>query len=122
VNIATRGRVQTGDDVMIAGFALGGSAPQTVIVRARGPSLAQAGVSGVLANPRLQLLRDGVVLASNDDWQQAANAADIEASGFAPLDPSESAIMMTLGTGLYTAVVRGVGETAGVAIIEVFRK
>jgi hypothetical protein len=122
VNIATRGRVQTGDDVMIAGFALQGNAQHTVVVRARGPSLTQAGVSGVLANPRLQLLSGGTVLASNDDWQQAANAAAIEAAGLAPLHPDESAIMITLPMGLYTAVVRGVGDTAGVAIIEVFKQ
>jgi hypothetical protein len=120
VNIATRGKVLTGVDVMIAGFIIQGQAPQTVVVRARGPSLTSTGVTGALANPRLQLFQGQTELSNNDDWQQAANAAQLQALGFAPADPAESAILTTLAPGAYTAIVTGVGNTTGVAIVEVF--
>lgn len=120
VNISTRGQVLTGENVMIGGFIINGNAPQTVVVRARGPSLASEGVSGVLANPMLQLFSGQTQIAVNDDWQAATNAGDIAASGFAPLDPGESAILVTLPPGAYTAIVSGVGGTAGVGLVEVF--
>jgi hypothetical protein len=120
INIATRGRVQTGDNVMIGGFIIQGSGSQTVVVRARGPSLAQFGVPNTLANPVLQLFSGATVIASNDDWQQAGNAALIQSSGFAPADTRESAILVTLPPGAYTAIVSGSGGTTGVAIVEVF--
>jgi hypothetical protein len=121
LNIATRGRVQTGDNVMIAGIIIQGDGPQAVVVRARGPSLAAQGVPGVLANPTLQLFSGSTVIATNDNWQEATNAAQILASGFAPSDPNEAAILMTLQPGAYTAIVSGVGGTTGVAIVEVFK-
>lgn len=122
VNIATRGTVQTGANVMIGGFTLQGSAPRTVVVRARGPSLAAAGVPNALANPTLQLVRssDQAVVATNDDWGSAANASQVSASGFAPSDPSESAILVTLDPGAYTAIVSGAGGGTGVGMVEVF--
>jgi YVTN family beta-propeller protein len=121
INIATRGQVLTGDDVMIGGFIIQGSGPQTVVVRARGPSLAAQGVPGTLQNPVLTLVNQaGVAIATNDDWQTAANASTIQSSGFAPSDSRESAILMTLQPGAYTAIVIGQGNTTGVAIIEVF--
>jgi hypothetical protein len=120
INIATRGRVLTGDKVMIAGFIIQGSGPQTVVVRARGPSLTAAGVPDVLANPTLQLFAGPTQIASNDDWQQASNVGALQSSGFAPSDSRESAILTTLGPGAYTAIVSGVGGTTGVAIVEVF--
>jgi hypothetical protein len=124
VNISTRSRVQTGDDVMIGGFIIQGSAPQTVVVRARGPSLAAQGIADPLLDPALQLVRssDGAALVFNDNWQSAANASAIAASGFAPSDAREAAILVTLQPGAYTAVVNGIGNTAGVAIVEVFRQ
>ena len=120
VNISTRLQVLTGDDVLIGGFIIGGSAPKTVVVRARGPSLAAAGIANPLANPRLDLYTGQAIVSSNDDWGQAANAAAIQASGFAPPDPKESAILYTLGPGAYTAVVNGVAGGTGVGLIEVF--
>ena len=120
INIATRGQVLTGNDVMIAGFIIQGSQPQTVVVRARGPSLAAAGVVGPLANPRLQLFSGQTEIGNNDDWQTAGNAATLQAMGFAPADNLESAILVTLNPGAYTAIVTGVGGTTGVAIVEVF--
>jgi hypothetical protein len=119
-NISTRMRVLTADEVLIGGFIIGGSTPKTVVVRARGPSLASAGLSGLLANPTLGLMSGQTVVASNDDWQQAANAAQIQASGFAPSDPNESAILITLDPGAYTAIVSGVFPMMGIAIVEVF--
>ena len=120
--ISTRAQVLTGDNVMIGGFIIQGTAPQTVIVRRRGPSLAAAGVTDVLANPTLQLVRssDQAVIAANDDWQDDPNAAEIAARGFAPGDALESALLVTLAPGAYTAVVSGVGGTSGVGIVEVF--
>ena len=121
-NISTRGRVLTGNDVMIGGFVINGTSPQTVVVRARGPSLIPFGIASALADPELTLVRssDQGVLATNDDWGSAANAAQVTASGFAPANAKESAILVTLPPGAYTAIVRGVANTTGVAIIEVF--
>jgi hypothetical protein len=116
--ISTRGFVQTGDNVMIGGFIIQGSSPRTVVVRARGPSL---GVAGALQNPVLTLVpADGSPTTTNDDWQSAGNAAQLAASGFQPGDPRESAILVTLNPGAYTAVVSGVGGTMGIAIVEVY--
>jgi hypothetical protein len=116
--------VGTGNDVMIGGFVIQGSDPQTVVVRARGPSLAPFGIGNALANPMLQLMRssDQSTVASNDDWGSAPNAAASAASGYAPPDPQESAILVTLPPGAYTAIVTGAGSTTGVGIVEVFRQ
>jgi hypothetical protein len=121
VNISTRGQVLAGNDAMIGGFIIQGSQPQTVVVRARGASLTQAGVANALGNPALQLIRssDQATLASNDDWGTAPNAAQVQASGFAPPNAQEAAILVTLAPGAYTAVVTGAGGT-GVGMIEVF--
>ena len=123
VNISTRGKVLTGFDVMIGGIALGGDGPQTVVVRAIGPSLANYGVAGPLANPQLQLVRqsDQTIIASNDDWGSASNAAALQASGFAPSNPLESALYITLDPGLYTAIVSGVNDGTGVGLVEVYK-
>ncbi len=120
VNISTRLRVETGDNVGIAGFVLQGSGSKRVIVRATGPSLANQGVSGVLANPFLTLLNaSGQVLATNDSWK-STQQAEIQATGLAPLNDNECAIVMTLPQGAYTAIVNGVGATNGVALVEVY--
>ena len=120
INIATRGFVQTGSDVMIGGFVIQGTGPQTVVIRARGPSLTAAGVADALPNPNLQLFSGATELRANDNWQQAPNAAAITASGFAPSESAESAIMMSLNPGGYTAIVSGVAGATGVGIVEVF--
>jgi hypothetical protein len=119
-NISTRGIVLTGNDVMIGGFIIQGSGPQTVVVRARGPSLAPLGLPNTLANPLLQLFSGQTQIAVNDDWGTAANAAQLAASGFAPANAQESAILVTLNPGAYTAIVTGAGSTTGVGIVEVF--
>ena len=120
INIATRGQVLTNADVMIGGFIIQGDAPQTVIVRARGPSLTAAGVPGALQDPVLQLFSGQTQIGINDDWQADANAAQIQSRGFAPSDARESAILVTLPPGAYTAIVTGKNGTTGVGIIEVF--
>jgi photosystem II stability/assembly factor-like uncharacterized protein len=120
VGISTRGKVLTGDDVMIAGFVISGDGPQTVIVRARGPSLAAGGISGALADPFLQIVSGSTVIAENDDWMQHPNALDLQSRGFAPTDDKEAAILVTLNPGLYTAIMKGVGGETGVGIVEVF--
>lgn len=121
VNISTRGRVQTGDDVMIAGFIIGGTQSQRVIVRALGPSLTARGVTGALQNPTVELVNSsGVIIASNDNWR-LAQQTEINASGLAPTNDAESALIRTLNPGNYTAIVRGAGNTTGVALVEVYR-
>jgi YVTN family beta-propeller protein len=117
-NLSTRMQVQTGDNVMISGFVIGGSAPKTVAVVATGPSLAAFGITNPLANPRLTLVRssDQAIIATNDDWGSASNAAQLQAAGFAPNDPLEAAILVNLPPGAYTAIVEGVGGGTGVAV------
>jgi uncharacterized repeat protein (TIGR02543 family) len=121
-NISTRGLVLTGNDVMIGGFVIGGLANKTVAIVATGPSLSAFGISNPLANPMITLVRssDQVTIGSNDDWQQASNAPQLQASGFAPPHPSEAAILVSLPPGAYTAIVQGVGGGTGVAVIGVY--
>jgi hypothetical protein len=128
-NISTRSFVQTGDNVMIGGFIVQGTAPKRVIVRALGPELTQYGVPNVLNNPTLELHdSNGRLIASNDDWQHTiigrfignGQVRDIIASGLAPTDGRESAMVVELPAGNYTAIVRGVNDTTGVALVEVY--
>jgi hypothetical protein len=128
-NISTRSFVQTGDNVMIGGFIVQGTAPKTVIIRAIGPELTPFGVPNVLANPTLELHDvTGALIGSNDDWQTTIiggiitqnQVQDIINSGHAPTDGMESAIIGTLPAGNYTAIVRGVNGTTGVALVEVY--
>jgi len=118
VNISTRGLVQTGDGVMIAGFIIQGSSPKEVIIRGLGPSLTQRGVVGALQDPTLDL-RDagGVQLAFDDDFADSQEA-EIEATGLVPTDSREAAIVATLAPGVYTAILRG--KTNGVGLVEVY--
>ena len=123
VNISTRGRVETGDGAMIGGLIVQGGAVKRVIIRALGPSLSSGGnpIAGALADPILEL-RDGsgTLLAVNDDWGNSPQAADIVATTVPPKNNLESAIIATLGSGNYTAIVRGTNNTAGVGLVEVF--
>lgn len=121
-NISARALVGTEDNVLIGGFIVGGNAlaNNAVLVRAIGPSLSQAGVSNPLADPALELHNaSGALIASNDDWQDDQET-EITATGLAPGDPNESTIYATLPAGSYTAVVRGAGDTTGVALVEVY--
>jgi matrixin len=120
-NVSTRGQVGTGDNILIGGLIVGGSAPKPVVVRALGPTLTQFGVTGVLADPYLEL-RDGNgnLVEANNDWEQSPEASTIMADGKAPLNAKESAMALTLSPGNYTALVSGVGGTTGTALVEVY--
>jgi hypothetical protein len=121
VNMSTRGAVGTVDDVLISGFIVGDVGSATVIVRALGPSLASSGVSGVLSDPTLTIYDStGAAIASNDNWQSDPNAIDVQRNGLAPPNPSESALVLRLPAGAYTAVVRGANGGTGVALAEVY--
>ena len=118
-NISTRGFVDTGDKVMIGGVIIGGGTSQ-VLVRAIGPELTAFGVNGALEDTTLELHdKDGALITSNDDWKETQQS-DIEATGLAPKDDRESAILMTLAPDSYTAIVRGKADSTGVALVEVY--
>jgi len=119
-NFSTRGFVQTGNNVLIGGFIVTGASPKHVILRALGPTLGQPpfNVPNTLANTRLELYdANNVLISSNDNWA-LFNAAAIIASGFAPPNNLESAILTTLNPGNYTAIVRGASNESGVALVE----
>ena len=122
INLSTRMRVQTGDGVGIGGFIITGSAPKRVLLRAIGPSLTQFGVPNVVADPMLELHGPATfVTVTNDNWRNdPAQQAQIQATGLAPTNSLESAIDATLAPGAYTAIVRGTGNTSGVALVEVY--
>jgi hypothetical protein len=118
-NISTRGFVQTGDNVLIAGTIVTGLTPQKVLLRAIAPSLPFA---GTLADPTMELRdENGVVLAANDNWR-SSQEAEIIATTIPPTNDLESAIVATLlaNGASYTAVVRGVNDTTGIAVVEVY--
>jgi len=128
-NISTRSFVQTGDNVMIGGFIVQGTGAKRVIIRAIGPELTQYGVPDPLANPRLELHNGtGALIASNDNWRTTIiggiitgdQVREIRSSGYAPSDGRESAIIAELQPGNYTAIVRGVNDTTGVGLVEVY--
>jgi hypothetical protein len=121
-NISTRGLVQTGDNVMIGGFIVGGSQNRTVLARALGPSLTALGVPGALQDPTIELHdSSGATLASNDNWK-SDQKTQITATGLAPADDREAAILSApLVPGNYTAIVRGSGDTTGVALVEIYQ-
>ena len=120
-NIATRLRVQSGDNALIGGMIATGTVDKRVIIRAIGPSLIPFGIPGALANPTLDLFQGSTLLVSNDDWNTSPQQAEIAASGLAPSNNLESAIIRTLSPGQnYTAVVRGLNGGTGIGIVEAF--
>lgn len=119
VNLSTRGRVSTGDNVMIGGFIISGTQPKSVVIRAIGPSLSAAGVAGVLADPQLSIFSGQTEIHSNDNWQSDASSASIPAN-LRPTQSRESALLRSLAPGAYTAIVRGVSASSGVGLVEVF--
>jgi hypothetical protein len=122
-NISTRAFVSTGDDIVIAGFILGGnSGMDRIVVRGIGPSLTAFGVPDALANPTLEM-RDsnGALLIANNDWQDdPAQAAELTAAGLAPTNQLESGIAATLPPGLYTALLTGLNNGVGNGVVEVY--
>jgi hypothetical protein len=117
VNISTRLPVQGGDNVLIGGFIVTGTQPKKVILRAIGPSLP---LSGVLADPILELYQGGTLLESNDNWMDSPNKQAIIDSTIPPSHPLESAIVRSVTPGAYTAIVRGVNDGTGIGVVEAY--
>jgi hypothetical protein len=120
-NISTRGFVQTGDNVMIGGFTIAGTGNKTVLLRAIGPSLANApfNLGGTLQDPTLGIFSGSTRIEFNDNWMDAANAASIPVN-LQPTVGSESAILTSLPPGAYTAIVSGTNGGTGIGLVEVF--
>lgn len=123
LNISTRGQVDVGDNVLIGGFILGAGANGgdiKVVVRAIGPSLSSSGLADTLPDPKLELRgANGAIIASNDNWKDTQQT-ELEATGLAPKNDLESALVATLPPGAYTAIVRGKNNATGVALVEVY--
>jgi len=119
-NISTRVSAGTDDNRLIGGFIISGTAPKKVIIRAMGPSLGNFGVTSALADPTLELHdATGAIIATNDNWADTQRL-DVIASGIAPPDELESAIVRTLAPGTYTAIVGGKNGGTGTALVEVY--
>jgi len=122
LNISTRMRVDAGEKVLIAGFIITGTEPKKVIVRGIGPSL--MGVGTPLPDPILELHQGNTTLAVNDNWKVrqdgSSQQAEVEATGVAPRNDLESAIVMTLNPGSYTAILSGKNGDTGIGVVEVF--
>ncbi len=121
VNVSARTHVGTGDNILIAGFVVGGTTAVRVLVRAVGPTLGAFGVSGTLVDPRLEILRGTTAVASNDNWL-ATDAAVFGPVGAFPLNANsrDAAVVTTLAPDSYTVQISGVGGTTGVALVEVY--
>jgi hypothetical protein len=120
LNLSTRMRVQTGDNVGIGGFIITGTAPKHILLRAIGPTLSVPEIQ-VLADPVLELHRSGAATITNDNWRDdPVQEAAILATGFEPNNNLEAAIDTTLNPGAYTVVVRGKNNTSGIALVEVY--
>ena len=120
-NISTRIRVEAGDNVLIAGFIIQGDANKRILMRGIGPSLATFGITDPLQDPTLELnAGGGDLVASNDNWPENSNAGEIMMSGLAPLNPNESALLLSVAPGSYTAVLRGKAASTGIGLVEVY--
>jgi hypothetical protein len=125
--VSARMNVTLGEGALIAGFSIAGIAPKTMLIRGVGPGLSAFGVTGVLADPQIAVFSGSTQVASNDNWETGAStAAQISAAsaqvGEFPLSPGskDAALLITLQPGSYTVVVTGVGNTTGVALVEVY--
>ena len=124
VNISTRAQVGTGGTILIAGFVIGGSTSRTVLIRASGPALAPFGIAGTLPDPQLKLFSGSAVIESDNGWagnpQISATAASVGAFAWNNPMSGDSAILVALPPGAYTAQVSGASGDTGVALIEVY--
>jgi len=124
VNVSARNFVGTDGDILIIGFSLSGNLPQTILIRGVGPELANFGVPGTIENPQLELFSSTGIIASNDDWEQADNAAEVATAvpGAFPLTTGsrDSAILITLQPGVYSALLSGVDGATGEGLVEVY--
>jgi hypothetical protein len=120
LNVSARLHTGTGDNVLIGGFIVSGADSKKVIIRALGPSLTSYGVAGALADPIVELHdHTGAIIASNDNWKDTQQS-QIVATNLAPHDDHESAIVITLAPGAYTAIAHGVSNTSGVVLLEIY--
>lgn len=124
INVSTRGKVKTGDEVMIGGFVIDGTQNRQVVVRALGPTLANFGITNPLLDPSIELRRStptgSELVRSNDNWKDDTGQITLASKGLAPPDDREPAMVVILAPGSYTAIVRGTGGTTGVGIVEVY--
>src|SRR4029077_743628 len=119
-NLSARAHVFTGERILIAGFIIGGTENKTVLLRGLGPTLAAFGVPTPLADPTLSLYdHTGALLAANDNWKDAQQT-QIQATGLAPLNDLEAAILIPLSPGAYTAFLQGKAMTTGIGLAEVY--
>ena len=120
-NVSTRALVGTGNEILVVGFAVSGSGTRNLLIRAIGPTLAAFGVTGTLADPKLEIYQNGALIRASDNWD--AGLAPLFATvGAFPLttNSTDAALALALSPGTYTAQVSGVGNTAGVALVEVY--
>ena len=126
INIATRTAVGTGDNILIGGFYISGTVPKRVLIRGAGPGLVPLGFGGVLARPQIAIYSGSTVIAQNAGWSTSADAAAISAEGAKvgafpfPATSQDAAVIMYLAPGLYSAHLTGVGNTTGLALVEVY--
>jgi hypothetical protein len=123
LNVSTRLRVDTGDEIMIGGFIIRGNAPKPVVLRGMGPSLANAGVptANVLNDPILELHGpNGALVTSNDNWKDSPQKTQIQGTIFEPTDDREAVILATLPPAAYTVLLSGAEGTTGIGLIEVY--
>jgi len=119
-NLSARAHVFTGEQILIAGFIIGGTENKMILIRGLGPSLAAFGVPTPLANPTLSLFdHSATLIAANDNWKDTQQA-QIQATGLAPSNDFESAILVTLSPGAYTAFLQGKGATTGIGLAEIY--
>lgn len=122
LNISTRGQVGVDPNALIGGFFVGGTESKNILVRAIGPSLGAFGIPNPLADPTLEFFNgQGTKIDENNDWETSAKKAQIQASGLAPSNAKESAVLQTLAAGHYTAVVRGANSGTGVGSVEIYQ-
>lgn len=120
INLSTRGRVGSGDSVMIMGFIIGGSVARDVLVTTIAGSLGEYGVTGVLNDPKMQIFSGQTEIAVSDDWIESPDFETIARTGFCPRNPLESAVWLHLNPGAYTAVVSGVNGLQGISLPEIY--
>ncbi len=120
LNVSSRVTVGEGENIAVGGFIVTGNAPKRVIVRGIGPSLTSLGVAGALSDPTLALFdQSGSLLATNNNWEDSQQS-EIIATGLAPSDRLEAAIVQTLPPGSYTAVLSGAGASTGIGLVEFY--